>query len=432
MFTKHLKKPLLLLTALCIGHSSVHATPPQDHLTISRPGQLLRFWFSPKHGWRARSYDQRYPGCTREQIHRVYKADGVSLPDLLRNPNNLHWLPDPQEADREALYVGLLGLPGGMPSRRFLKRARKDLEKIVLEAVRQEKTCRLQVAMQEARKHKDFSDVYEKIFGAVSSEEEAVRDLAIFDLTVGEVRKLSNYRHHFFTRKQELQKSSSSSRTRGSASEEEQKDTLSDDSEVSNPPDGMGKSNKKSRRFSKKRSKGQKRASTDTGTDSDLPNPSEDAPDLVQSQSSKKQEKASSEKDEQSPVNRESTEQRQALGKPLPTHGALMERLAQDLGKPYSEVSYGIAAETALVRLAGVTRKQDGAHFRPGKKTTHTNFWLRLSDSEGMELMNYYMKHFPGLIRGFEREDGGWMRVDMDTGILYEQVSPQLGKGDKK
>ena len=116
----------------------------------------------------------------------------------------------------------------------------------------------------------------------------------------------------------------------------------------------------------------------------------------------------------------------------LPSHRALMKHLAQDLGKPCSEVLTGIAVETALVRLAGVTRSQNGARFRRDKRTTHTNFWLRLSDREGMKLMNYYMKHFPGLIRGFERQDGGWMRVDMDTRILYEQVSPQLGKGGSK
>ena len=195
MFTKQLKKPLLLLTALCIGHSSIHATPPQDDLTISRPGQLLRLWFSPKHGWRARSYDQRYPGCTRQQIYRVYTADAVGLPSMLRHPNHLHFLPDPDESDREALYVGQLGLAGGMPSKRGIEKSTKNLKQIVQEASKQGKMGDLRRALSEAQASDDFDNVYEQVFGPGSDE---VEDLYIFGLKVSEVQGLPAYKEIVF------------------------------------------------------------------------------------------------------------------------------------------------------------------------------------------------------------------------------------------
>ena len=91
--------------------------PPDKHHEVQMgPGHTLKLWFNPKHGWRAKSYDQRYPGCTRQQEHRVYTtANRVVLPSLLDKPNNLHWLPDPDEPDKKALYIGQLGLAGGMP-----------------------------------------------------------------------------------------------------------------------------------------------------------------------------------------------------------------------------------------------------------------------------------------------------------------------------
>ena len=406
MSTQHIKKPLLLVTALCMGHSSIHAAPPQDHLTISQTRQKLCFWFNPKHGWRAKSYDQRYPGCTRQQIHRVYTADGISLPDLLRHPNNLHWLPDPQEPNKQALYVGRLGLPGGMPSRRVAERASKDLKQIVLKAVQQDKTCRLQVAMQQAGSNEDFSHVYEKVFGEDSSEQEGAKHLAIFDLTVGEVRELSNYRHHFFTRKQVLLKSSSSSRAPEYAGERKQQGEASDGPDLSSPSHDASKSDHKPELPAKKAGK-QPGVSADK--DPDLPNPLADEA-------------------EGEFLNPDSIVQKQVLGKPLPTHKALMERLSQDLQQRYDQVHGGIVVETALVAQAGIKTPQKGARFRRDHNTTHTNFWLRLSDDESMQLVNYYLNHFPGLLKGFERQDSQWMRVELDTRMLYEQVSPQLGK----
>ena len=193
-----MSKLLLVLTALLLTSSnSVHATLPQDHLTLSRPGQLLRLWFSPKHGWRARSYDQRYPGCTRQQIHRVYTADVELLPSIVRNPRNLHWLPDPQEAEKQALYVGLLGLPGGAPSRRAIEASSKDLKQIVEAASRVDRMAKLQVALVDAKPEADFSDVYEQVFGSGSSEQE---NLAIFDLTVGELQDLPAYKELVLSR----------------------------------------------------------------------------------------------------------------------------------------------------------------------------------------------------------------------------------------
>ena len=191
-----MRKPLLVLTALLISSSSVHATPPQDHLTISRPGQLLRFWFNPKHGWQATSYDQRYPGCTRQQIHKVYTADVVRLPSMLKNPDNLHWLPDPQEAQKQALYVGSLGLPGGMPSKRAVKASTENLKTIVRAASKQGKMGNLKRVLARAKQDADFGDAYDQVFGAGSSEQHD--DLIIFDLTAGEVRDLPEYRQLVF------------------------------------------------------------------------------------------------------------------------------------------------------------------------------------------------------------------------------------------
>ena len=156
---------------------------------------MLRFWFSPKHGWRLRSYDQRYPGCTRQQIHKVYTADAEELPSMLRNPNNLHWLPDPQEPNKQALYVGQLGLLGGMPSRYTVKKSTKNLKKIVKAASKQGKMGDLQRFLRKAGPGEDFSEVYEQVFGPGSSEK---KDLAIFNLTVGEVQNLRGYQEAVF------------------------------------------------------------------------------------------------------------------------------------------------------------------------------------------------------------------------------------------
>ena len=184
-----------VLLAVLSGHASLQAAPPDErHEVQLGPGRTLKLWFSPKYGWRAKSYDHRYPGCTRQQKHRVYTAytaDEVVL-GMLKNPKNLHWLSDPEEAGQEALYIGQLGLAGGMPpSKRVKNQAKKDLSAIAVQAIKKDKMDDLQRALGQAQEHADFDGVYEQVFGAGSSEG---ADLAIFDLTVGEVRELANYK----------------------------------------------------------------------------------------------------------------------------------------------------------------------------------------------------------------------------------------------
>ena len=185
-----------LLLSVLSGQVDTQAAPPDKHHEVQiSPGHTLKLWFKPKYGWRAKSYDQRYPGCTRQQEHRVYTADGVSMPDLLKNPNNLHWLSDPEEAGGKALYIGHLGLSGGMPpSKRVMGRAKKDLSAIAVQATEQGKMDALRRELAQAEENADFDGVYEKVFDERSSEQ---ADLAIFDLTVGEVRELSNYSEFF-------------------------------------------------------------------------------------------------------------------------------------------------------------------------------------------------------------------------------------------
>ena len=184
------------MLAVLSGHASTQAAPPdKQHQVQLGPSHTLKLWFNPKYGWRAKSYDRRYPGCTRQQEHRVYTADDFSLPDLLRNPNNLHWLSDPEQAGGKALYIGQLGLAGGMPpSKRVNTQARNDLNAIVIQATEQGKMDDLQRVLSQAREGADFDGVYEEVFGEGSSEKS---DLAIFDLMVGEVRALSNYSAFF-------------------------------------------------------------------------------------------------------------------------------------------------------------------------------------------------------------------------------------------
>ena len=201
---KELVKVWLLLSVLS-GHASTQAGPPDKHHEVQLgPGHALKLWFKPKHGWRAKSYDQRYPGCTRQQEHGVYTADdGISLPDLLKNPNNLHWLSDPEGTGQKALYIGQLGLAGGMPPSKHVKnQAKKDLSAMAVEAIEQGKMGVLRRAIGEAEEGADFDSVYEQVFGEGSSEE---ADLAIFDLTVGEVRELSGYSELFSGSKGEEQ-----------------------------------------------------------------------------------------------------------------------------------------------------------------------------------------------------------------------------------
>ena len=182
----------LVLSFVLSRHASTQAAPPDKHHEVQvSPGHTLKLWFKPKYGWRAKSYDQRYPGCTRQQEHRVYTADAVGLPRMLNNPRNLHWLTDPQQAGQKALYIGQLGLAGGMPpSKRVMGRAKKDLGAIWIQATEQDKMRALQRALAQAQAGADFDSVYDQVFGEGSSEE---IDLAIFDLTVGEVRELGNY-----------------------------------------------------------------------------------------------------------------------------------------------------------------------------------------------------------------------------------------------
>ena len=183
----------LVLSFVLSGYADTQAAPPDKHHEVQiSPGHTLKLWFKPKYGWRAKSYDQRYPGCTRQQEHRVYTADGVSMPDLLKNPNNLHWLCDPDDPGKKVLYMGQLGLAGGMPpSKRVMGQAKKDLSAIAVRATEQGKIDALRRALAQAEENADFDDVYEKVFGEASSEQ---ADLAIFDLTVGEVQELPNYK----------------------------------------------------------------------------------------------------------------------------------------------------------------------------------------------------------------------------------------------
>lgn len=183
-------RPLFLLF-LCVNCSAQAAPPHENYEVEMISGHKLKLWFNPKYGWRAKSYDQRYQGCTRYQEHRVYTADDAVLSDLLKNPNNLHWLSDPDEAGKQALYLGSLGLPGGMPSRRAIEASGRDLKRIVEEASKGDKMLRLQRALAGAKKDADFSEVYELVFGADSSDQE---DLTIFDLSVGEVKELPGYK----------------------------------------------------------------------------------------------------------------------------------------------------------------------------------------------------------------------------------------------
>ena len=110
---------------------------------------------------------------------------------MLRNPNYLHWLPDPEQAGKQVLYVGPMGLPAGMPSKRGIKKSSKNLQQIVQKASVQGKMGNLQRAFDRARASDDFDSVYKEVFGPGSAEAE---DLDIFDLNVGEVRRLPNYR----------------------------------------------------------------------------------------------------------------------------------------------------------------------------------------------------------------------------------------------
>ena len=181
-----------VLLAVLSGHASTQAGPPDKHHEIQLgPGHTLKLWFNPQCGWRAKSYDQRYVGCMRQQEHRVYTADDEVLPRMLKNPSNLHWLLDPKEPGQEALYIGPLGLSGGMPPSRLVQnQANKDLSSIAVQATEQGKLGALRRVLGEAQEATDFDGVYEQVFGEGSSEE---TDFSIFDLTVGEVWELSSY-----------------------------------------------------------------------------------------------------------------------------------------------------------------------------------------------------------------------------------------------
>lgn len=123
---------------------------------------------------------------------------------------------------------------------------------------------------------------------------------------------------------------------------------------------------------------------------------------------------------------KKSEEDSAALNPGIPSDNALMVYLAQCLNVNEQAVRSDIVVEQALVEQAGIKRTQAGARFRRDPNNLHTVFWLRLNEKEYLQCLQYYQARFPKLIQGNERLDKIWVKITMETRLLYHHLAPTL------
>ncbi len=75
-----------------------------------------------------------------------------------------------------------------------------------------------------------------------------------------------------------------------------------------------------------------------------------------------------------------------------------MQRFAEVLQVPYSEIFSGIAAEQALVGLAGIGQLQRGASSFRRNQQGESYFKLHLDKQAANKWTDYYNRTFPGLV----------------------------------
>jgi len=108
------------------------------------------------------------------------------------------------------------------------------------------------------------------------------------------------------------------------------------------------------------------------------------------------------------------------------THEQLMERFEETLQVDHEEVFDGTVVEQTLINMAGIDRDQTGAMFRRHDEQV-TYFNLRLTDEEQQNFAAHYQREFPELIQQIHPRVGDWVRVDLNTMILAQQVTPAMG-----
>ena len=114
------------------------------------------------------------------------------------------------------------------------------------------------------------------------------------------------------------------------------------------------------------------------------------------------------------------------------SHSTLIEKFQKELNVAYTEVYVGITVEQTLVGLAGVDTRQDGASFRRYNENI-TKFNLKFIDESQLgKFIDYYNGHYPTLILSSEITlKNGWAMILMNTKILYERVSCDMGRIEK-
>ena len=110
-------------------------------------------------------------------------------------------------------------------------------------------------------------------------------------------------------------------------------------------------------------------------------------------------------------------------------HKELMQKFAADLGVTWNEVYSGSVVEQTLVRITGIETNQNQASYRRNPINQATYFNLMFANQEEYNhFIAYYNNHFPGLILNSCYVEHELSRIEMNTNILYNQISSALGE----
>ena len=113
-------------------------------------------------------------------------------------------------------------------------------------------------------------------------------------------------------------------------------------------------------------------------------------------------------------------------------HKELMKKFQKELKVSWDDVYTGTAVEQAVLGMAGISTKQDGAQYRPSitNGVITTTFWLKFSSSNELgKFMSYYNQNFPGLLKNenLEYQSGQLSEIIMETRVLHNEVARSLG-----
>ncbi|HVV68220.1 MAG TPA: hypothetical protein VHE99_04180 [Gammaproteobacteria bacterium] len=113
---------------------------------------------------------------------------------------------------------------------------------------------------------------------------------------------------------------------------------------------------------------------------------------------------------------------------PVPSHDDLLKHLQDRLGCSESDVRQGCVVEQSLVGLADIKSSQKGAQFLRERDGNNTCFQLLLNASELEKFQIYFVVNHPEFIKKCGNLRSGKIQIDVDTSVLYHQITEELAK----